>query len=142
MVSARDFKFEISVLRSVNTPIRSITPSIERTSPTERRAMYRNVRSSGVVPRSNPSAILFDMESAARSIGSRKLRWRRSGAFSPKARVRKARSEADCQTGRSSKREYFILHHSGLLSLARNIHGVYDAHNRGFGGRFGGEKWE
>src|SRR6266404_5246058 len=68
MVSASDFKFEISVLRSVNTPIRSITPNIERTPPTEPRAMYRNVRSSGVVPRSNPSAILFETESAARSI--------------------------------------------------------------------------
>src|ERR1700682_1084618 len=42
-------RFQISDLRSVNAAMRSMTQSIERTSPAEPRAM-RNVRSSGVVP--------------------------------------------------------------------------------------------
>ena len=118
MLSARDFRAEISDWRSANTFMRSITQSIDRTSPAEPRAIYRNARSSLVVPRSNPSATLFETESAARSIWSRKLRWRRRGACSPNANMRTARLDAACQTGRSSNRVYFMkLLSSGNQSL-------------------------
>jgi hypothetical protein len=68
---ARDFKFEMSDLRSENTGKRSSRKSIDRTSPAEPRAIWRKVRISCVVPRSKPSAILLETETAARSIWSR-----------------------------------------------------------------------
>jgi hypothetical protein len=109
MLSARDLKSEISDLRSENAAIRSVTLSIERTSPADPRAMYRKARSSLVVPRSNPSAILLETESAARSIWSRRLRWRRREVFSPRAKM-----HAHSQSGRSLQDwevfESFVLH--------------------------------
>jgi hypothetical protein len=48
------------------------TASIERTSPAEPRAMARKLRSSLVVTRPNPSAMLFETESATRSSWLRK----------------------------------------------------------------------
>jgi hypothetical protein len=81
MPSASDFKFEISDLRSANAGSRSKKHSRDRTSPDEPRAMYRNVKSSCVVPRSNPSAILFETETAARSIWSRRPEWRPNPRF-------------------------------------------------------------
>ena len=43
------------------------TRIIERTSPAEPLAIYRKARSSFVVPRSKPSAMLLETERAARS---------------------------------------------------------------------------
>jgi len=52
IVASRDFIFEISDFRSPNAGIISITHSIERTSPAEPLATYKNVSNSGVAPRS------------------------------------------------------------------------------------------
>jgi hypothetical protein len=130
MLSAIDFKSEISDLRSENAAMRSITQSIERTSPADPRAMYKNAKSSFVVPRSNPYAILLETESAARSIWSRRLRWRRRGAFSPTANMRTARLDAACQTGRSSNRSYFIGDSKSEPSLVPLINPYWLARKR------------
>jgi len=51
-----NLKFEISDFKLSKRGKRSSKQSIDRTSPQEPRAMYRKVRSSGVVPLSKPSA--------------------------------------------------------------------------------------
>jgi len=68
------------------------------------------------VPRSNPSAMLLETETAARSIWSRRLRWRRKTRPEVSAKTARPISMASFQTGSSSKREYFM---AGLTFLGR-----------------------
>lgn len=62
MLSALDLRSEISNFKSAKAVNRSIKHKTERHSPAKPREMYRNVNSSGVVPRSKPSAMLFETE--------------------------------------------------------------------------------
>ena len=71
MLSALDLKSEISDLKFESLGKRSHRHKTERVSPQEPREMYRKVSNSGVVPRSKPSAMLFETETDDLSIWSR-----------------------------------------------------------------------
>jgi hypothetical protein len=67
MLSPRDLRSEISDLRSSKPGKQSHKHKTDLVSPEDPREMYRNVSNSGVVPRSKPSAMLFDTETDDRS---------------------------------------------------------------------------
>ena len=67
MLVARDLISKISDRNESKAGSRSRRYDSDRTSPDEPFEMYRNVRVSCVVPRSYPSAMLFDIETPARS---------------------------------------------------------------------------
>jgi hypothetical protein len=67
MLSALDLKSEISDLKLENPGRRSHKQRTERVSPADPREIYKKVSVSCVLPLSNPSAILLETETAARS---------------------------------------------------------------------------
>jgi hypothetical protein len=68
MLSALNFRSEISDFKSRKPGKRSQRHRTDLVSPQEPLEMYRNVTNSGVVPRSKPSAMLFDTETDDLSI--------------------------------------------------------------------------
>src|SRR6185503_171878 len=108
MFTAMPIKFEISDLKSENRWYRSQTRSIDLDSPAEPLAIYKKLISSVVVPRSNPSAMLFETDKAARSSCPRVSPRPRKSTFSVNWKTSSANDTAAFQTGNSSKVEYFI----------------------------------
>jgi hypothetical protein len=70
------------------------------------RDIYKKLSNSSCVPRSNPSAILFEIETVARSIWSRKPPYPRRSPDPVRLKIFTASSIAAFHTGRSSNRRY------------------------------------
>src|SRR5687767_10857055 len=107
MFSPFNFKFEISDLKFEKRGTRSHSDSIDRLSPQDPRAMYRKLINSAVVPRSKPSAMLFEIESVDLSSWFLVSPSPRISAIIVNLKTSSANSTAVCHTGRSSNRLYF-----------------------------------